>query len=120
MPGIVASAVPDETDGFKTLNPALPAGLLSSAPGGASCGILAAWPSGPESHFETTVVWLIANCYLLIASFQLRPYRHVLQKSGQHRLAFIAYRSCNDHSVRLNSAQLAWLQIGDDHHLAPD
>src|SRR5258708_3468993 len=51
---------------------------------------------------------------------QLRSDRYIFQEARQHRLAIFANGSSDNHSVRLQSTQLAWLQVGDKHDFASD
>ena len=44
--------------------------------------------------------------------FQFCAHRNIFQEARQHRLAFFADGSSDDHSVRLEPAKFAWLQIG--------
>ena len=61
----------------------------------------------------------VSLCLCVYRLFQLRPDRNVFQESRQHRLAALG-RSRHDHAVRLQSFQLAWRQVGHDHHFASD
>jgi len=48
---------------------------------------------------------------------QSRPYRHILEETGQHCFPTLSRRSY-DHAIRLEPAKLAGRQIGDDHDFA--
>ncbi len=49
----------------------------------------------------------------------LRAERHVFEEAGEHSLAALDGAG-EQHAVRLQPAQLAWCEIGDDDHLAAD
>jgi hypothetical protein len=55
-----------------------------------------------------------------VALFQACTVRNVFGERGEHGAAFITVGSSDDHSLRLESAQFAWLQISDDNNLATD
>src|ERR1041385_1681315 len=52
--------------------------------------------------------------------FQTRAIRDVFGKRRNHRPAFFAVGSSDDHALRLITTQLAWLQIRDNNTLATD
>src|SRR5437588_1326179 len=54
------------------------------------------------------------------SSFQSRAVRHVLREGRQNWSALLADGGREHHALRLEAAELARLEVGDDDHFAPD
>src|SRR2546421_4916032 len=61
--------------------------------------------------------WLLTTGYWLLQSC---PVRHVLGESGEDGAALFADGGREHHALRLEAAELARLEVGDDDHLAAD